>query len=153
MHVQSHEFNAGSCLNVSVSPCLIVSASCVLCSMCGNSRVSVNVHLHMHKGGIRRNQSLSKAVPAADNHQKNGLYNFSSLALHRALQGGRDAHYGGQFGFRTGEGPSAGAPTHKVRIRNHYADQDIEVEVPEDRWVYLSVDIYSGITAAPQHSG
>ena len=33
----------------------------------------------------------------------------------------------------SGEGPST-APRHKVKIFNHFADQEIEVEVPEDRW-------------------
>lgn len=52
------------------------------------------------------------------------------------LMGGRDVHKGGVFGFQTGEGPSAGAmPRHKVTIKNNYANQVVEVEVPEDRYV------------------
>jgi ferredoxin len=52
------------------------------------------------------------------------------------VQGGRDVHRGGVYGFRTGEGPSAGNVTsHKVTIYNHYADQVVEVEMPEDRCV------------------
>jgi ferredoxin len=40
------------------------------------------------------------------------------------------------FGVGTGEGKSQGnVPTYKVKISNHYADQEIEVEVPEDRYI------------------
>jgi ferredoxin len=52
------------------------------------------------------------------------------------MQGGRAVHYGGMFGIGTGEGPSVGdCAVHKVKIINHYSDQVVEVEVPEDRWV------------------
>jgi hypothetical protein len=41
-----------------------------------------------------------------------------------------------EFGVGTGEGSSRGnCPTYKIKIINHYAGQEIEVEVPEDRWV------------------
>jgi hypothetical protein len=41
-----------------------------------------------------------------------------------------------EFGVGTGEGASRGdCPTHKIKIINHYANQEIEVEVPEDRCV------------------
>jgi hypothetical protein len=44
---------------------------------------------------------------------------------------------GGVFGFGTGEGPSAGnCPTHKVTITNHFTNETVEVEAPEDRWVH-----------------
>ena len=50
------------------------------------------------------------------------------------MQGGRDVHKGGVAGFGSGEGQSAGAATrHRVKIFNHHADQEVEVEVPEDR--------------------
>lgn len=53
-----------------------------------------------------------------------------------SIQGGRAVHWGGLYGYRTGEGPSAGnAPVHKVTIHNHHADQVLEVEVPEDRYI------------------
>ena len=49
-------------------------------------------------------------------------------------QGGRAVHKGGTAGVGSGEGPSAGAaPRHRVRIHNHHASQDVEVDVPEDR--------------------
>lgn len=52
------------------------------------------------------------------------------------LVGGRDAHRGQAPGFGSGEGPSAGtAPVHTIRILNRAAGQEIEVEVPEDRYV------------------
>ena len=52
------------------------------------------------------------------------------------VQGGRDVHKGGVAGFGSGEGQSAGAATrHRVRIFNHHADQEVEVEVPEDRCI------------------
>ncbi|GMH38913.1 hypothetical protein BSKO_06811 [Bryopsis sp. KO-2023] len=52
------------------------------------------------------------------------------------LVGGRDVHNGGVYGFQTGEGPSGGkVASHNVRIYNKYADQVVEVEVPEDRYV------------------
>ena len=41
---------------------------------------------------------------------------------------------GGEAGVGSGEGPSQGAvPRHKVKIYNHFADQELEVEVPQDR--------------------
>ncbi len=50
------------------------------------------------------------------------------------LQGGRSVHKGGGWGIGSGEGPSiSNAPRHTVKIVNHHADQDIDVEVPEDR--------------------
>jgi hypothetical protein len=56
------------------------------------------------------------------------------LCFVRCVQGGRAVHLGEAAGFSTGEGKSAGdVPTHKVKIRNHYADQDLELDVPEDR--------------------
>ena len=43
-------------------------------------------------------------------------------------------HKGGMYGIMTGEGPSVSdAPRHRVVIHNHYADQVVEVDVPEDR--------------------
>eukprot|EP00775_Hariotina_reticulata_P010368 gene10368-10526_t len=52
------------------------------------------------------------------------------------LIGGRAVHYGGMFGIGTGEGPSSGdCAVHKVKIINHYSDQVVEVEVPEDRYI------------------
>lgn len=43
-------------------------------------------------------------------------------------------HNGGVYGFQTGEGPSAGtAIKHRVRIKNRFVGEDVEVEVPEDR--------------------
>ncbi len=53
---------------------------------------------------------------------------------HCVLQGGRAVHKGGVYGFRTGEGPTAGdVPVYKIKIHDHYGQQEIEVEVPEDR--------------------
>lgn len=50
-------------------------------------------------------------------------------------QGGRTVHRGGVYGWRSGEGPSSGeVVSHTVVIHNHYADQVVEVDVPEDRW-------------------
>lgn len=50
------------------------------------------------------------------------------------LQGGRAVHLGGVYGIGTGEGPSAGdVPVHRVHITNHYQNNVIEVEVPQDR--------------------
>ena len=52
----------------------------------------------------------------------------------RCLQGGRDVHKGGVAGFGSGEGRSSGsAARHRVKIFNHHASQEVEVEVPEDR--------------------
>lgn len=56
--------------------------------------------------------------------------------LAATLQGGRDTQRGLQPGFGSGEGPSSGtAAKHTVRIHNPAAGQEVEVEVPEDRWV------------------
>lgn len=52
------------------------------------------------------------------------------------LVGGRDVYKGGLYGIGTGEGPSRGeVATHKVVIHNHYVEQVVEVEVPEDRYI------------------
>ena len=52
------------------------------------------------------------------------------------VQGGRTAHKGGGWGIGSGEGPSiSNAPRHTVKIFNHHAEQNIDVEVPEDRLV------------------
>jgi len=52
------------------------------------------------------------------------------------LIGGRDVHNGRMAGFGTGEGKSAGnVPSHKVKIQNHFAQQELEVDVPEDRYI------------------
>ena len=39
----------------------------------------------------------------------------------------------------SGEGPST-APRHKVKIMNHFCDQEIEVEVPEDRYILYEAE-------------
>lgn len=50
------------------------------------------------------------------------------------LQGGRDAYKGQKAGTGSGEGPSrGGVPTHKIKIYNRHTDQELDVEVPEDR--------------------
>lgn len=50
------------------------------------------------------------------------------------MQLGRQVADGDRFGIGTGEGPSKGdCATYKVKIYNHYADETVEVEVPEDR--------------------
>lgn len=52
------------------------------------------------------------------------------------LMGGRTAHKGGGWGIGSGEGPSiSNAPRHTVKIFNHHAEQNIDVEVPEDRFI------------------
>ena len=52
------------------------------------------------------------------------------------LQGGSAVHRGQVAGYMSGEGPGAStAPRHKVKIYNNYTQQELEVEVPEDRWV------------------
>lgn len=56
------------------------------------------------------------------------------------LQGGRAAHKGQGWGIGSGEGPSvSNAPRHSVKIHNHHANQELDVEVPEDRSVYLQM--------------
>jgi len=57
------------------------------------------------------------------------------------LVGGRAVHWGGMYGFGTGEGPTAGdVATHKVKIFNHYNGQEIDVEVPEDRYILFEAE-------------
>jgi ferredoxin len=52
------------------------------------------------------------------------------------LIGGRAVHKGGEYGIRTGEGRSlSNAVKHKVVIHNHYQDNIVEVQVPEDRYI------------------
>lgn len=49
---------------------------------------------------------------------------------------GRGVGAGSPFGVGTGEGPSKGdRPSHKVTIYNHYAEETVELEVPEDRYI------------------
>ena len=48
----------------------------------------------------------------------------------------RAVHKGGTYGIRTGEGPSVSqAVKHKVKIFNHFANNIVDVEVPEDRYI------------------
>lgn len=55
--------------------------------------------------------------------------------------GGRVVHFGGVAGLGSGEGPSVSkAPRHKVKITNHFCDQEIEVEVPEDRYILYEAE-------------
>ena len=57
------------------------------------------------------------------------------------LVGGRNAHYGIAPGIGSGEGPSVSdAPRHRVKITNHFAAQEIEVEVPEDRFILFEAE-------------
>lgn len=57
------------------------------------------------------------------------------------LIGGRVVHFGGVAGVRSGEGPSvSNAPRHKVKIKNHFVDQEIEVDVPEDRYILFEAE-------------
>ncbi|KAL6785563.1 FDX6 [Auxenochlorella protothecoides x Auxenochlorella symbiontica] len=57
------------------------------------------------------------------------------------LVGGRAAHLGLPAGLGSGEGPSVSkAPRHSVKIHNHYADQEVEVEVPEDRYILYEAE-------------
>lgn len=54
------------------------------------------------------------------------------------MQGGRAAHKGQGWGIGSGEGTSvSNAPRHTVKIHNHHANQELDVEVPEDRSVFL----------------
>lgn len=57
------------------------------------------------------------------------------------LSGGRDAYRGRQPGTGSGEGPSLGnAPRHKIKIMNHHTSQELEVEVPEDRYILAEAE-------------
>ena len=70
------------------------------------------------------------------------------------LQGGRAAHKGQGWGIGSGEGPSvSNAPRHSVKIYNHHASQELDVEVPEDRSVSLQVASceYGGIVCSLRH--
>ncbi|KAI8111647.1 hypothetical protein M9435_004147 [Picochlorum sp. BPE23] len=52
------------------------------------------------------------------------------------LIGGRAVHFGGEAGQFSGEGRGkSDAPRHKVKIFNKFLDQEVDVEVPEDRYV------------------
>lgn len=52
------------------------------------------------------------------------------------LVGGRAVHFGGEAGQFSGEGSgSSDAPRHKVKIFNKFLDQEVDVEVPEDRYI------------------
>ncbi len=64
------------------------------------------------------------------------LHHSGMLTINLSLQGGRSAHKGAGWGIGSGEGPSvSNAPRHSVKIHNHHANQDIDVDVPEDRSV------------------
>lgn len=52
------------------------------------------------------------------------------------LVGGRAVHFGGHAGHLSGEGKGkTNVPTHKVKITNPACSQELEVEVPEDRYI------------------
>ena len=52
------------------------------------------------------------------------------------LVGGRVVHFGGVAGQFSGEGrTNSDAPRHKVKIYNNFLDQEVDVEVPEDRYI------------------
>lgn len=57
------------------------------------------------------------------------------------LVGGSAVYRGQVAGYRSGEGPGLSeAPQHKVKIYNHYADQEVEVDVPEDRYILWAAE-------------
>jgi ferredoxin len=57
------------------------------------------------------------------------------------LIGGRAVHFGGHAGQKSGEGPGEStAPRHKVKIFNKFIDQEIEVEVPEDKYILYEAE-------------
>ncbi|KAI3438375.1 hypothetical protein D9Q98_000807 [Chlorella vulgaris] len=57
------------------------------------------------------------------------------------LVGGSAVYRGGVAGQRSGEGPGrADAQSFKVKIINHYAEQEVEVEVPEDRYILFAAE-------------
>lgn len=61
---------------------------------------------------------------------------LTRLCLHLLLlvQGGSAVYRGGVAGQGSGEGPGASsAQSFKVKIINHYAEEEVDVEVPEDR--------------------
>eukprot|EP01025_Chloroclados_australasicus_P069540 TRINITY_DN9830_c0_g2_i2.p2 TRINITY_DN9830_c0_g2~~TRINITY_DN9830_c0_g2_i2.p2 ORF type:complete len:219 (-),score=38.35 TRINITY_DN9830_c0_g2_i2:587-1243(-) len=72
-------------------------------------------------------------------HMKNGtvdLWLEDEFNAGSRLMGGRVVHKGGVYGVGSGEGPSRGQTAiHTVKIYNHYQNQHIEVEVPEDRYI------------------
>lgn len=50
--------------------------------------------------------------------------------------GGRAVHFGGEAGQFSGEGRGKStAKRHKVKIFNKFIDQEVDVEVPEDRYI------------------
>lgn len=52
------------------------------------------------------------------------------------LVGGRAVHFGGEAGHLSGEGKGlSSTPRHKVKIHNPACAQELEVEVPEDRYI------------------
>jgi ferredoxin len=52
------------------------------------------------------------------------------------LVGGRAVHFGGEAGQFSGEGRGEStAKRHKVKIYNKFIDQEVDVEVPEDRYI------------------
>ncbi|KAL4447976.1 hypothetical protein ABPG75_005195 [Micractinium tetrahymenae] len=57
------------------------------------------------------------------------------------LVGGSAVYRGGTAGFLSGEGPGLPSATrHKVKIINHFAEEEFEVEVPEDRYVLWAAE-------------
>ena len=53
-----------------------------------------------------------------------------------AAQGGRRVHFGGEAGFLSGEGSGrSDTPRHRVKIMNLEEGTELEVEVPEDRYI------------------
>lgn len=57
------------------------------------------------------------------------------------LVGGSAVHRGGVAGYLSGEGPGLEtAAVHKVKIKNNNTGEELEVEVPEDRYVLFAAE-------------
>lgn len=89
-------------------------------------------------------------------YEKDGAVDlFLVDQFNAAMVLGRQVADGDRFGIGTGEGPSKGdCATYKVKIYNHYADETVEVEVPEDRCdiVPLLFSGGSGSSMQPSHT-
>lgn len=71
-----------------------------------------------------------RANPPAHPH----THTSHTLSWPCRVQGGSAVYRGGTAGYLSGEGPGVeGATRHKVKIINHYLEEEFEVEVPEDR--------------------
>ena len=90
---------------------------------------------------VSTNESISTMSTSEwrDKYEQNGtvdLWVKEEFNAASRLVGGRAVHFGGEAGQFSGEGHGEStARRHKDKIYNKFIDQEVDVEVPEDRYI------------------